>query len=331
MQLQIKNIILWPKLLDEKPVVINFSSTAINVITGYSQKGKSAIIPIIDYCLGSNKCTIPIGTIRDTTEWYGVLIDVGVSRILLARRDPGNQESTGDMYFEEALDIQIPNTVEKNSNIAAIKKRFNELAGLPALDFDIPEYATELFKEKPSFRDMAAFNFQPQWIIANPNALYFKADTFEHQQKLKTIFPLVLGFESNKTLELRHELKALEAEQEKLGKRRDEKQKFIDNWKLKLKTIYLQAYEKGLADDVPAPNINWDTQVYINKLKKIPEKLKELDSPKIPKGATERIIREITILRNEEIAIARKIENLKQDLILLEPISKSFKQDANGG
>ena len=40
----------------------------------------------------------------------------------------------------------------------------------------------------PSFRDMAAFNFQPQHIIANPYTLFFKADTTEHREKLKVVF-----------------------------------------------------------------------------------------------------------------------------------------------
>ena len=31
---------------------------------GASKTGKSAVIPIIDYCLASGKCSIPVGTIR---------------------------------------------------------------------------------------------------------------------------------------------------------------------------------------------------------------------------------------------------------------------------
>ena len=39
---------------------------------------------------------------------------------------------------------------------------------------------------------MAAFNFQPQHIVANPYTLFFKADTTEHREKLRIIFPLAL-------------------------------------------------------------------------------------------------------------------------------------------
>ncbi|GEM_PF-2071909 len=42
---------------------------------------------------------------------------------------------------------------------------------------------------------MGAFNFQPQHIVANPYTLFSKADTTEHREKLRAIFPLVPGKE----------------------------------------------------------------------------------------------------------------------------------------
>lgn len=74
MDFTIKSIILWPK--NELKVIrrIDFAPDKINVITGGSERGKSAIIAIIDYCLGSSHCKIPTRTIRDLTQWFGVLI-----------------------------------------------------------------------------------------------------------------------------------------------------------------------------------------------------------------------------------------------------------------
>jgi hypothetical protein len=51
-----------------------------------------------------------------------------------------------------------------------------------------------------------AFIFQPQNIVANPDVLFFKADTFEHREKLKTIFPYVLDAVTAKVLMARHDL-----------------------------------------------------------------------------------------------------------------------------
>jgi len=38
---------------------IDFDPDTVNVITGASGTGKSAIIDAIDYCLGSSKCSLP--------------------------------------------------------------------------------------------------------------------------------------------------------------------------------------------------------------------------------------------------------------------------------
>jgi hypothetical protein len=86
----------------------------------------------------------------------------------------------------------VPDRIaEKTTNVDAVKGVLNRLAGLSNLEF---EPNTESgFKSRPSFRDLMAFTFQPQNVVANPDVMFFKADTTEHREKLKTIFPYVLG------------------------------------------------------------------------------------------------------------------------------------------
>jgi hypothetical protein len=177
----------------------------VNVISGASKMGKSSVIPIIDYCLGSDKCSIPVGVIRETCSWFGVLVDTVEGQKLLARREPGAQKSSGDMLLLEAPEILPPQVIEgKNQNVEYVKAVLNRLAGLSNLEF---EPGTEdRFKYRPSFRDLMAFLFQPQNIVANPDVMFFKADTTEHREKLKTIFPYVLGAVSPELLQARHEL-----------------------------------------------------------------------------------------------------------------------------
>lgn len=61
------------------------------MITGDSRTGKSAIIPIIDYCLASGECYIPTQTIRNACSWFGIVVNLENSKVLLARREPGIQ------------------------------------------------------------------------------------------------------------------------------------------------------------------------------------------------------------------------------------------------
>lgn len=207
MYFQLLKVILWPRAGGEPREVI-FKPGMINVISGASKTGKSAVIPIIDYCLGSEKCSIPVGVIRESCAWFGVLVDTLEGQKLFARREPGNQQSTGDMVLLEAPVIDIPKIIqEKTTNFEYVKSILNRLAGLSNLEF---EPGTEdRFKFRPSFRDLMAFTFQPQNVIANPDVMFFKADTTEHREKLKTIFPYILGAISPELLQARHELNRL--------------------------------------------------------------------------------------------------------------------------
>lgn len=245
MQLQILKIILWPKRKQFAPRELPFEPGRMNVLSGISKTGKSAIIPILDYCLGSSNCTIPVNTIRDSCEWFGVLIQTSAGQKLLARQEPGNQKSTDNAFVLESPKIEIPVRIEaKNCNRDYIKKTMDQLAGLTGYEFDPTSQSG--FDSRPSFRDMISFNFQPQNLVANPNVLFFKADSFKHREKLKTIFPYVLGAVTPDTLAKRHEL----SEKNRELKRKIAELEIVAGasraWRARLDRIITQATQLGL-------------------------------------------------------------------------------------
>ena len=210
MHFQILKLILWSKAGHE-PRVLDFEPGMGNVISGASKTGKSAVIPIIDYCLASGKCSIPVGTIRNACAWFGIVIDTLEGLKLLARREPGEARQTGDMFILEGETIEIPKTVPQKNTIAEnVKAMLDRLAGLSNLGLD-PESESG-FQSRVSFRDLIAFTFQPQYIVANPMVLFFNADTTEHREKLKAIFPYVLGALTPEMLAARWEIERLQRE-----------------------------------------------------------------------------------------------------------------------
>ncbi len=193
MKFHINEIVLWPRKPGLLPKRLKFGTEAVNVVSGLSKTGKSAVIPIIDYCLGSDTCTIPVDTIRDRCSWFGVIVTTERGQVLFARREPGAQRTTGDMFVINAAEVEPPEVIDqKNSTVDAVKRSLDELAGLTQLDFE-PERPNSPFKGRPSFRDLMAFTFQPQNIVANQNILFFKADTHEHREKLRTVFRTCWG------------------------------------------------------------------------------------------------------------------------------------------
>jgi len=207
MYFQLLKIILWPRD-GGAPREVNFEPGKVNVISGASKTGKSSVIPIIDYCLGSEKCSIPVGVIRDKCSWFGVLFDTLEGQKLFARKEPGGLKSSGEMFLLEGPLVAIPREIHsKNQNVDYVKSSLNRLSGLSNLQFEPGN--DDRFKSRVGFRDLMAFIFQPQNIVANPDVLFFKADTTEHREKLKTIFPYVLGAISPELLQIRHDLDRL--------------------------------------------------------------------------------------------------------------------------
>jgi hypothetical protein len=256
---QIKELVLWSRESTHKPRRIPFHLGAVNVITGASKKGKSAVIPIVDYCLGADRCAIPVGVIRNSCSWFGVVVTTSEGDKLLARREPEGQQSTGDMMVIEG-EVAVPEVPNKNSNVEATKRMLDRLAGLSGFAFD-PENPNAGFKGRPSFRDLVAFTFQPQNIVANPDVLFFKADTFEHREKLRTIFPYVLGALSSDLLAKRWEVDRLERELRRKERELDARVKASERWRAELRAWASEALDLGLATPTEIANARDETSL----------------------------------------------------------------------
>jgi hypothetical protein len=266
-------------------------------------------VPIIDYCLASDKCAIPVGVIREACSWFGILIDTVEGQKLLARREPGDQQQTGDMFILEDSSIEIPLEItQKNGDTSNAKAMLDRLAGLTTLGFD-PESESG-FKGRPSFRDLVAFNFQPQNIIANPDVMFFKADTTEHREKLKTIFPYVLGAITPELLAARWELDRLQ----RLLRRKETELRAataaVTAWRAEALGWLRQAVELGLLPiDTRFPD-DWND--IIDLLRSILSSDVSLALPTV--ASIETILARLDELRNQEAEVAQTVSENRQRL-----------------
>ncbi len=136
MKFQLLEIVLWSRNPAHPPRRLKFAAGMTNVITGGSKTGKSAVIPIVDYCLGSDRCAVPVATIRDSCSWFGVVVETDEGQKLLARREPGGQQTTGDMLLVEGPSVDVPASApEKNTTVDAVKRVLDRLAGLSNFGF----------------------------------------------------------------------------------------------------------------------------------------------------------------------------------------------------
>lgn len=211
MQFQIFKLIIWPKSPEFPPQVIPFELGKVNVITGSSRTGKSAIIPIIDYCLASSDCFIPIDTIRDFVSWYGVVIQTEAEQILIARKVPLGNKVSNEFYLSRGRIVSIPPIIEEpNEKTEGVKHILNAIASVPYFNLSGSEDEKENYQARLSFRDLMALIFQNQDIVANQNILFYKTHAHEHRERLRNWFPFILGIENIEILVARQRLQFVE-------------------------------------------------------------------------------------------------------------------------
>jgi hypothetical protein len=319
MHFQIVKLVLWPRN-NLPPRVVEFETGKVNVITGSSKAGKSAVIPIIDYCLCSNKCSIPVGVIRESCSWFGIVVATSEGEKLFARREPGEQKQTGEMFLLEATSIEVPHAItQKNATTDQVKDLLNRLAGLSNLAIETA--GLNYGSLKTSFRDLMAFTFQPQNIVANPDILFYKADTTEHREKLKAIFPYVLNAITEELLADRWErdrlLKVLRQKEAALNALRST----TNVWVSEAQTWLQKAKELGLLQlDVKIPEV-WDGMLEL--MRNICNSDVRLANPTV--GSIDSVLVTLEGLRSQEAVEALTLTHSRQRLLELRRLSESSK------
>ncbi|MDH6254181.1 putative nucleic acid-binding Zn-ribbon protein [Chryseobacterium sp. H1D6B] len=328
MKLKIKNIILYP--LDEtlNPRIIKFHESKVNVITGYSQRGKSAIISIIDYCLGSSECDIPVGTIREKVDKFAIYIAIGDQSIFLARDCPGNDNKVSDVMY--MYDVQgkgdnpklntnewIKEAGKYKTNRDKVKNYLSVKAGFENISINNESQKDDV---PASFRDTTAFMFQPQNIIANPTTIFYKTDTFEHLRRLKTLFPLVLGYKSYEILNLESEIDVLEREEKEKARKLDDLRLQYESWQTDIYEYYSKAINLGLSNadiSIESGSVN----LIKSELKKVVSDVK--NNRFFKEGSAIRYSEKLEELDGDRIRFTRELDELRVGLQKIQQFDRS--------
>lgn len=246
MKLFIREIIIWPEDVSFEPRTLSFDPDEVSVVTGWSSTGKSSIVNIIDYVLGSSSCSIAVGVIRNTVSWFGLTIETDAGLLRIARPKPAARQVSEDIWLQQGEDVDqpLPARPHANTNVARLKALLDVYSGLSNLALD-PE-KDKGFGGRASFRDLAAFNLLPQHIVANPHTLFFKADSSNHRETLRHVLPLAMGVLTNEDLVRAHRLKLLRDELRKVETELRTRRNAIDNWSANARGAFFRAQELSL-------------------------------------------------------------------------------------
>lgn len=231
-------------------------SDGLNIITGDSKTGKSAVIEIIDYCLFASRSTIPKGIITDWTELYCIVFKVQEKNLVIAR-----QKNSIKMYFTIETDIEFLTNFsndyfsdKKLIDLDEAKKEFEKHIGISVLDT-----RTDVEEDKRSsggkvtMRSFAPFLFQHQNLIANKHSLFYRFDDFYKRKKTIDDYPILMGWENSDYFDLRRDL---ESKQKELSQKKKLSEKLkISNKELKddlqgVVSLYLSFIGKELDENI---------------------------------------------------------------------------------
>ncbi len=231
----------------------------LNIITGDSKTGKSALIEIIDYCLFSSRSSVPVGKITDFAKLFVVVYKVNEFYIVIGRPAPntGNMRSA---YLKIETDYKTIEDIKfdyfNNISLKPIKNdvqtEFEEILGLSFKNFE-SEY-NEWKTGKLSIRDAVSFLFQHQNLIANKHSLFYRFDDITKRKRVIQALPVLLGIVDSEYYQLMKLIKETErkitAEEKILARIQEKKSNQIDNIRDQIQIYYTMldlTLEEGLS------------------------------------------------------------------------------------
>lgn len=327
--IQIENIVIWPKNPKLEPKILSFAKGKINIIYGLSQTGKSAIIPIIDYCLGSTQNKIPVGYIRDYSAWYGIVLNINETKVLIVRENL-DEASNKIIVLENIKNIPMLIDRSNEKNVEDFKLELNKIMGVP---FYEPTNSLGIRNSRLSFRDLVTFNFQPQYIVANPNCLLYKMDTSQYKRLMLPVFNLVIGAETLENIENRIKLDALREKLNKLNKRKEETKRAKNIQLEKCESIISNAIKYGLLNETYSNKVR-NQKEYKSILKILSEKTIRDLSPNLKNADSisdllNDINKEIEPLNSRLITLQSQKEYIEELIELLKERNEKIKMKSN--
>lgn len=248
MKLQIERLIVWPKKDGFDPREIEFKPNCVNVLSGDSRTGKSAVVAIIDYCLGSHDCSVPGGKVRENASWFGIVISTADGRHLLARRNPDAERKETSDFFVKPLEPNepVPKTIEeKNKDTDAVVEILTRMAGLEPIRRDDSGYENA----RISFRDICHLLFQPQDVVASRLQMFDKMNVYHSKEKLANWFNFVIGVETVQDILDKIELEKIRRALEAIARERERDVTKLGEWINQLRGELMNARNYGLIDD----------------------------------------------------------------------------------
>ena len=232
--------------------VLSLKTGALNIITGASKTGKSALVDIVDYCFGSGECRVPEGPIRRSVSWFGIRLRLESGQAFVARRCPDPRAaSSEDCFIEVGDEVEIPDTasLRQTTNTKGLGALLTSWSGIGDNIHEPPAGQTRRALSA-SVRHAIALCFQPQDEIIRRQQLFHGAADHFFAQALKDTLPYFLGAVDDNYVRKREELRRLREQLRACERQLTELKALRGDGVSKAATLLAQARDAGLSSSV---------------------------------------------------------------------------------
>lgn len=212
MSMQIRSIVLYSHRGQRRE--IDFNLGQVNIITGDKNTGKSAIIHIVEYCMGRPDFGLVDDIIRRYVAVFGVLFQVNNTQVFVAKPAPEeNKTKQSKAYIQQGDSIEIPrhSAMRFNLSDSDIHAVLSRLIRTTALNSVVVESQT-LESLKTSVEYAVYYLFQRSNEIVNPEMLFHRQQDSGIPQIIKDTLPYFLGVIQESDILDRRELERVQGE-----------------------------------------------------------------------------------------------------------------------
>lgn len=266
--MQIKKIILYKNADQVRELA--FELGKVNIITGESKSGKTALIDIVDYCLGSKDCKIADGVIKDTVYWFAIIVAFNdKEEYAIARLNPNIKKvnSVTEIYIEKVEQGTYPSfeNIHNNSNTDGLKEFLSRKLEI-AENLQIAEGNT---REPLSvnFRHARLYNFQPQTLIAQRDYLFYKQTEPFMPQAIKDSLPYFLGAIREDGLRIEQEIARKKRDLYRLIREKKENERIKSDGVSKAFSLIEEAKQIGILENSIVIDTDTDAVKTLNTIK----------------------------------------------------------------
>ncbi len=319
--IQIRAVVIYS--YDGRHRVVPFEPGRVNIISGDSRTGKSAILGIIDYCFGAKEIDVPEGKVRRNVAWFALLLQTPRGQAFVARQLPkGDGKSNEAVYVQTDTEIDIPpaSVLRQTTNREGLRSLLASWTGLSDYLHEPPLGQTR-DALAATISHALTFCFQSQNEIGQRKHLFHGSSDRFVAQAIKDTLPYFLGAVTDDYVANQQELKRVRTEIRQIDRRLAEAAAIRGDGVGRADTLLAEAKSVGMS--ALPDGASWQEKL---------DTLREIQNRPVPSAAAEvdgdTEFRRLSTVRTELLQEQRSLQSTLERARSFEGSSKGYSAEA---